>query len=67
VIARAPRRRSSNTVTGFVFDRVEELAASLDRIGELDRAACRRAIEGHFSAERMVRDHLDLFDRLLAT
>jgi glycosyltransferase involved in cell wall biosynthesis len=53
-------------VTGFVFDRVEELAASLGRIDELDRAACRRAVEGHFSAERMVRDHLDLYEKMLA-
>ena len=53
-------------VTGFVFDRVEELAGSLDQIDQLDRAACRRAVEGHFSADRMVRDHLELFERLLA-
>jgi glycosyltransferase involved in cell wall biosynthesis len=53
-------------VTGFVHERVEELAASLDHVDELDRGACRRAVEGHFSADRMVRDHLDLYERLLA-
>jgi len=53
-------------VTGFVFDRAEQIAASLERIDELDRAACRRAVEEHFSAERMVREHLELFERLLA-
>ncbi|HYN28363.1 MAG TPA: glycosyltransferase family 4 protein [Dermatophilaceae bacterium] len=53
-------------VTGFVFDRVEELASSLGQIDELDRGACRKAVEGHFSADRMVRDHLDLYERLLA-
>ena len=52
-------------VTGFVHDRVEDLAASVGRIDELDRAACRRAVEGRFSADRMVRDHLDLFEQLL--
>lgn len=52
-------------VTGFVHDRVEDLAASLDRIDELDRGACRRAVEGRFSADRMVREHLDLFEQLL--
>jgi glycosyltransferase involved in cell wall biosynthesis len=53
-------------VTGLVFDRPEDLAASLNRIDELDREACRRAVEEHFSADRMVREHLDLFERLLA-
>ena len=53
-------------VTGLVFDRVEDLASSVDRIDELDRSACRKAVEGHFSADRMVRDHLELFERLLA-
>lgn len=53
-------------VTGLVFDRVEEIAAALDCIDALDRAACRRAVEGHFSAERMVREHLALYERLLA-
>ena len=52
-------------VTGFVHDRVEELAASLERIDELDRAACRRAVEGPFSADRMVREHLELYEQLL--
>ena len=53
-------------VTGLVLGRVEEIAASLDRIDDLDRGACRRAVEEHFSADRMVREHLALFDRLLA-
>jgi glycosyltransferase involved in cell wall biosynthesis len=41
----------------------EEVLQALD---EIDRAACRMAVETHFSMQRMVRDHLDLYERLLA-
>jgi glycosyltransferase involved in cell wall biosynthesis len=51
--------------TGFVCDSDADLAARIGRIGELDRAACRRSVETRFSADRMVRDHLDLYERLL--
>ncbi len=51
--------------TGFVCDSDAALLASIGRVGELDRADCRRAVETRFSAERMVRDHLDLYERLL--
>jgi glycosyltransferase involved in cell wall biosynthesis len=51
--------------TGFVCDSDADLAASIGRVGELDRSACRRAVETRFSADRMVRDHLDLYERLL--
>ncbi|MCU0263340.1 MAG: glycosyltransferase family 4 protein [Candidatus Nanopelagicales bacterium] len=51
--------------TGFLCDSDADLAARIGRIGELDRAACRRSVETRFSADRMVRDHLDLYERLL--
>ncbi len=51
--------------TGFVCDSDAALVAAVGRIGELDRADCRRAVETRFSADRMVREHLDLFERLL--
>jgi glycosyltransferase involved in cell wall biosynthesis len=51
--------------TGFVCESDADLVAAIGRIGELDRAACRRALETRFSADRMVRDHLDLYERLL--
>jgi hypothetical protein len=35
-------------------------------VGELDRAACRAAVEGHFSAGRMVAEYLELFAQLVA-
>lgn len=35
-------------VTGFVVDHPEELAGALRRVGEIDRAACRRHVERRF-------------------
>ena len=51
--------------TGFLCGDETEMAEALGRIHELDRAACRAAVEGHFSARRMVRDHIDLFEELV--
>jgi glycosyltransferase involved in cell wall biosynthesis len=53
-------------VTGFVCDTDSELVPAISQISELDRAACRRAVESRFSAERMVSDHLALYEHLLA-
>ena len=39
----------------------------IGRIDELDRAACRQAVEGYFSTDRMVREHLELFELLTQT
>ena len=41
------------------------MAEAIDRIDELDRPACRAAVEGHFSAERMVAEYLELFAQLV--
>ena len=53
-------------VTGFVRESDSDLTSAIEQIGQLDREACRRAVETRFSARRMVRDHLALYERLLA-
>ncbi len=53
--------------TGFVCADEAEMADALGRVGELDRGACRAAVEGPFSARRMVEDHLRLYEDLLST
>jgi glycosyltransferase involved in cell wall biosynthesis len=53
-------------VTGFLCNDEGEMADAIGRVGELDRRACRAAIEGYFSEDRMVREHLELFEELLA-
>lgn len=53
-------------VTGFIVSTEAEAVAALARIGQLDRAGIRRRFEDRFTAERMARDYLALYHRLLA-
>ncbi|MCZ7526468.1 MAG: glycosyltransferase family 4 protein [Acidimicrobiia bacterium] len=53
-------------VTGFLCDGVDELVERLHQVGELDRHACREAVEARFSTARMVVDHVALYERVLA-
>jgi glycosyltransferase involved in cell wall biosynthesis len=52
-------------VTGFLADRPEQLAELLDRVGEIDPAACRQAAEQRFSAEAMADAYLGLYRTVL--
>ena len=52
-------------VTGFLVKTVEEAIEAVGRIGEIDRAACRRAVEARFSVDRMADAYLALYRRLL--
>ena len=52
--------------TGWIRDDHEELADALRRVAELDRAACRKAAETRFTTDRMVADHLALYEELTA-
>lgn len=51
--------------TGFLCRDVDDMVARIAEVPQLDRAACRAAVEGRFSAGRMVDDHLLLFQELL--
>lgn len=53
-------------VTGFLGEDVHELAACMRRIDEIDRSTCRLAAEVSYSTERMIEQHIALFERLLA-
>ena len=52
-------------VTGFLVDTPEEAVAAIDRVGEIDRAACRRAVAERFSVARMADDYIALYRRIL--
>lgn len=54
-----------NGVTGFIVDSVKAAASALGRIGSIDRAVVRRRFEQRFSAERMARDYLRVYQHLL--
>jgi glycosyltransferase involved in cell wall biosynthesis len=49
--------------TGFLRGTDDELADALAWLPALDRADCRAAVEQRWSAERMVRDHIELYVR----
>lgn len=46
-----------HAVTGFVIDDVEGAVLALERLGELDRAACRAHVREHFAVDAMVRGY----------
>ncbi len=52
--------------TGFLVDGDEEMADAIASVDQIDRHACRAAVEGYFSVERMVREHLELFEDVIA-
>lgn len=54
-----------NGLTGWIVDTEDELVAALDRLGELDRAACRAAAEKRFSAQRMAGAYESIYVRLV--
>jgi glycosyltransferase involved in cell wall biosynthesis len=52
--------------TGFLCQDEGEMADAVLRLGDIDRGACRAAVEGYFSTARMVDEHIDLYDELLS-
>ena len=52
--------------TGFLVADESEMAEAIGRLDEIDRASCRAAVEGHFSMHRMVADHVELFEEIVA-
>lgn len=52
-------------VTGFLSESTSELAEHIPMVAGLDRMACRRAAQQRFTTQRMIADHLSLFERLL--
>ncbi|HEX4082845.1 MAG TPA: glycosyltransferase, partial [Acidimicrobiales bacterium] len=51
--------------TGFLCADERAMTEAILRVGEIDRADCRAAVDGYFSTGRMVADHLDLFETLV--
>lgn len=52
-------------VTGFLAESDEDLAALVGRVGEIDRAACRRAVEERFAYGRMAADYEAFYRRIV--
>lgn len=50
--------------TGYVRDSDEALVEAVQHVHEIDRARCRKEALVRFSRERMVEDHLELYERV---
>jgi glycosyltransferase involved in cell wall biosynthesis len=53
-------------LTGFIVEGVEEAAAAVAGLDRLDRRTIRRRFEERFTAERMARDYVALYEQLAA-
>jgi glycosyltransferase involved in cell wall biosynthesis len=53
-------------VTGFICDTEDELVLAVGRLGELDRARCRKEAEQRFSPSEMARAYERVYERLIA-
>lgn len=55
-----------NGITGFLVDTFEEAVEAIGRIDQIDRRACRQAVEERFSVERMADQYLALYQEIIA-
>ena len=53
-------------VTGFIVEGEDDALAYAARVGELDRRRCRAVFEQRFSAQRMARNYVKVYERLVA-
>lgn len=54
-----------NGVSGFVVNDVDSAVRAVGEVQNVSRLGCRRYFEERFSAERMARDHVALYHRLI--
>ncbi len=50
---------------GFLVNTVAAAVVAVARIDQIDRAYCRHRVETHFSVERMVREYIDVYEKIL--
>ena len=55
-----------NGLTGHIVDSIEEATVTLPRVMALDRRAVRRRFEERFTATRMAKDYMRVYNSLLA-
>jgi glycosyltransferase involved in cell wall biosynthesis len=53
-------------VGGFIVDSIDDAAAAVSRVQDLDRGAVRRYFESRFTATHMARNYVAAYERLLA-
>jgi glycosyltransferase involved in cell wall biosynthesis len=53
-------------LTGYLSEDPRSLADAVRDLANLDRGACRAAVEVRFSAKRMAAEHVEVFEATLA-
>jgi glycosyltransferase involved in cell wall biosynthesis len=53
------------SITGFVVPNLEGAVKAVKRLEEIDRKKCRQYFEQHFDAERMAKDYLTIYQRVV--
>jgi glycosyltransferase involved in cell wall biosynthesis len=51
--------------SGFLVSTVDEAIDAVARIKGIDRAACRRRVEQHFTVDRMVEEYIEVYETIL--
>ena len=51
--------------TGFIVDTIPEAVQAVGKLNCIDRLTCRKAFEDRFDSNRMTRDYLRVYDRLI--
>ena len=59
-------QRELRELTGILVDSEADLVPALDAVRMLDRSACRAAVEGRFSVQRMVAEHVAFYEQVIA-
>lgn len=54
-----------NGKSGFLVNNVDEAIETVARIKEIDRAYCRRHVERHFTADRMINEYIQVYEMIL--
>jgi len=55
-----------NEVTGYIVPDASAAVEALKNVGNLDRSRCRKSFEQRFTANRMTRDYLKIYERILS-
>ncbi len=53
--------------SGYIVHSIQEAAEAVGKIGQIDRHKCREIFETRFSSERMAKDYLKLYEKIIAT
>ncbi len=51
--------------TGFICEDDNAMVEAIGRLDQLERSDCRLAVEGYFSTNRMVAEHIELFESMI--